>query len=398
MSKVILFYSGGLDTSVCIPMLKEDYGYEKVVTVTVDVGQPRGEIDEAEQKAKKLGALHHTVEAKKEFAEDYILPSIKANGNYQGYPLSTSIARPLIVKKAVEVGKKIGVKDYAHGCTGKGNDQFRIEFGLRALVPKAKIIAPVREKNLTRVEEIRYAQEHKIPISQTRKKIWSIDENLWGRSIEGGRLEETDFAPPEEIYAWTKGWKESPEKPRKLSLQFEEGVPIGINNRRLDRLELIESLNKIAGRQGVGRIDIMEDRILGLKVRENYECPAAVTILTAHQALEALVLTKEELRFKSIVDQQWAELAYSGLWFDPLKDDLEAFINKTQKRVSGKVSLQLYKGGVKVIGRESKWALYSKDLVSFDTRELDQRESAGIVKYHGRQAQMYRKLSAPNGS
>jgi argininosuccinate synthase len=400
-STVVLVYSGGLDTSVCIPLMREEYGFERVVTVTVDVGQPAEEIRQAEERARTLGTEHYTVDAKAEFVENYCWPAVRANGDYQGYPISTSIARPLIALKAVEVAKRVGAQAYAHGCTGKGNDQFRIEYVMRTLTPDLPIIAPMREgrrlpdgrrEPWTRSEEIDYANAHGLNIPQTKEKIWSIDENIWGRSIEGGRLEDPNYPPPEEIYQWTRSLADTPDTPRILTLGFENGVPTSLDGERLSPLELVWAVHKIAGEHGVGRIDVMEDRLLGLKVRENYECPAAVTILTAHRALEALVCTQQELKFKAIVDREWGELAYKGLWFDPFKEDLEAFINKIQERVSGAVTLRLAKGSCVVIGRESQWSLYSEDLASFDSKTFDQSESIGMVKTHGMQGRMYWSL------
>ncbi|MCC6445544.1 MAG: argininosuccinate synthase [Armatimonadetes bacterium] len=390
---VVLVYSGGLDTSVCIPMMREDYGFDHVVTVTVDVGQPAEDVQVAADKAKALGTEHYTVDAKAEFVEKHIFPAIKANGDYEGYPLSTAIARPIISLKAVEVAKRLGSVAYGHGCTGKGNDQFRIEFIMRALTPEMAIIAPMREKNLTRKEEIEYARQHGVPISQTVDKIWSIDENLWGRSIEGGRLEEPNYMPPEEIYQWTKGIADSPNEPEIVAIGFEEGVPVSLNGQAMDGVSLIQKMNTVAGNHGVGRVDIMEDRMLGLKVRENYECPAAVTLLKAHYALEALVGTAAEIKFKAMVDRQWSEMAYQGLWLDPLKEDLEAFINKIQERVTGTVTMRLFKGNAAVIGRASEFALYSEDMASFDSKTFDQQDSTGMVKIHGLQARMYASLT-----
>jgi len=391
MSKtVVLVYSGGLDTSVCIPMMREDYGFDHIVTVTVDVGLPDAELKQAEDKAKLLGTEHYTIDAKKEFVENYIFPAIKANGDYQGYPISTSIARPLISLKAVEIAHKVKGDAFCHGCTGKGNDQFRIEFVMRALMPDTPIIAPMREHTMTRSWEIEYAEKKGIPIGQSKDKIWSIDENLWGRSIEGGRLEEPDYAPPEEIFQWTKSPMDAPDTPSDIVLEFENGVPVGLNGKQMAGLELIQAVHKIAGENGVGRVDIMEDRIIGLKVRENYECPAARVIIPAHQALEALVCTMEERTFKLLVDQKWGDLAYAGLWYDPFKDDLEAFINQIQPRVTGTVNLRLFKGSCTVIGRASKYALYNEDLASFDSKTFDQSEAVGIVKTHGMQARMWR--------
>ncbi len=389
---VLLVYSGGLDTSICIPLMKEEYGYEHIVTVTVDVGQSPEDVKIAAEKAKIMGTEHYTVNAQEEFATDFCWKSLQANGEYQGYPMSTSIARPLIAKKAVEVAEKLGIQSFAHGCTGKGNDQYRIEFGIRSLMPTATIHAPVRERNMTRTWEIEYAKKNSVPIQQSLEKIWSIDENLWGRSIEGGRLEEPDFAPPEEIFQWTLSPEKADAQSLAIDVQFQDGVPIAINGQKMSAAQLVLKMNQLAGAHGVGRIDIMEDRMMGLKVRENYECPAATVFLKAHKALENLVLTRDEIRFKALIDQEWSKLAYEGLWWDPLKDDLESFIKQTQKRVSGIVKMKLYKGNLTIVGRSSNWALYSEDLASFDTTTFDQRESTGSVKNFGLQARMYHQL------
>ncbi|HLJ54136.1 MAG TPA: argininosuccinate synthase [Chthonomonadaceae bacterium] len=398
MKKVVLVYSGGLDTSVCIPLMREEYGFDHVITCTIDVGQPRADIEEAERRAESLGTEHYTLDAKELFVEHFCWPALRANGDYQGYPISTSIARPLIALKAVEKAQELGANAFGHGCTGKGNDQFRLEYIMRTLMPDAQIIAPMREgrrlpdgsrEPWTRSEEIEYANAHGLAIPQTKDKIWSIDENLWGRSVEGGRLEEPDFAPPEEIFQWTRALADCPDEPQVVRLQFENGVPVAIDGERLAPYALVVKMNAIAGTHGVGRLDIMEDRMLGLKVRENYECPAAVALLTAHRALEALVCTQGELKFKASVDREWGELAYKGLWLDPLKEDLEAFINKIQERVTGTVNLRFAKGSAVVIGRESEFALYNADLASFDSKTFNQSESLGAVKAHGMQSRQY---------
>ncbi len=390
--KVVLVYSGGLDTSICIPLMREEYGYDEVITATIDVGQPKEDIAQAEEKAKIMKTTHFTIDAKDEFAKNFCFSSLRANGEYQGYPMSTSIARPLIALKAVEVARKVGATAFAHGCTGKGNDQFRIEFGIRAHMPEALIHAPVRERNMTRSWEIEYAKTKNVPIQQSLEKIWSIDENLWGRSIEGGRLEEPNYAPPEEIFQWTKNPKMAPDHPLELTVEFKNGSPVALDGTEMGPAKLVQKLNQIAGECGIGRIDIMEDRMLGLKVRENYECPAATVLLKAHNALEALVLTREELRFKKLIDQEWSRLAYEGLWWDPLKNNLEGFIAQTAARVEGTVRLNLYKGSVQVTGRASAWALYSEQLASFDSTTFDQRESTGWVKNFGLQSRMYHQL------
>lgn len=398
MKTVVLVYSGGLDTTVCIPLMREMYGFEHVVTVTVDVGQPKEDVEDAAERAKILGTEHYTADAKAEFARDYCVPAVKANADYQGYPLSTSIARPLIAAKAAAVAQKLQRVDaFVHGCTGKGNDQFRIECMLRTLMPDVPIIAPMREHNMTRSEEIEYARARGVPIQQSTDKIWSIDENLWGRSVEGGRLEDPSFVPPEEIYRWTRSPQTAPNEPRVLTIEFENGTPVAIDGSPAEPLALIQQLNLIAGENGVGRLDLMEDRMIGLKVRENYECPAAVTLILAHRALEALVCTKEELHFKAQADRAWAELAYAGLWLDPFKESLEAFINRIQERVTGKVTLRFYKGGFHVIARESKWALYDEALASFDTKIFEQSEMSGAVKAHGIPARLYYHLKQRHG-
>lgn len=398
MKSVLLVYSGGLDTSVCIPLMREEYGYDRIVTVTVDVGQPKADLVQATEKAAILKTEHYTVDAKEEFTTQFCFKSLQANGDYEGYPISTSIARPLIGAKAVEMAKKLGVSSFAHGCTGKGNDQFRIEFAIRSLMPEAVIHAPVRERNMTRSWEIDYAQKKGVPIQQSLDKIWSVDENLWGRSIEGGRLEDPDYSPPEEIFQWTRSVEKAPTAATELTIEFENGIPVAVDGKRRTAAETVMHLNTVAGENGIGRIDIMEDRLLGLKVRENYECPAATLLLAAHKALEALVLTRDELRFKTLVDAEWSKLAYEGLWWDPLKSDLEAFITRTQTRVTGQVRLKLNKGNLKVLGRKSPWALYSEELASFDSQGFDQRESTGMVKHFGLQSRMFGLLQKKHGT
>lgn len=392
--KALVVYSGGLDTTVCIPALREE-GYDDITTVTVDVGQPEADIQSASKRAELLGTKHFVVDAKREFAEQYCVPALHFNADYFGYPLSTAIARPLIAKRAADIVHSHGPFDaIAHGCTGKGNDQFRIEYGLRQYAPGIPIRAIIRERNWTRTAEIEYAEKVGAPIEQSKTKIWSVDENLWGRSVEGGRLEEPDFAPPEEIFEWTKSPLQAPNEPLELTLEFECGAPKKVNGAALPMLELIFEMNKLAGEHGVGRIDIMEDRIIGLKVRENYECPGAVVLIAAHKALEALVCAPHERRFKSLVDAQWAELVYQGLWGDPLFDDLAAFCQSVQSRVSGVVHMKLYKGSCTITGRQSPYALYSEADASFDDSTLDQNAMTGMVQTHGMAGLLYSKLKS----
>ncbi|GBE54577.1 MAG TPA: argininosuccinate synthase [Euryarchaeota archaeon] len=384
--KVVLAYSGGLDTSVCVRILQEKYGYD-VVTVTVDVGIDRKEIEEAEAKARALGVVeHYTIDAREEFVRDYIFRAIKTNADYEGYPLSTALARPLIAKKVVEIAEKEGAEALAHGSTGKGNDQFRFEAVFRTLVPDKKIIAPVRELNLTREESIAYARKHGIPVAAKKDKPWSIDENLWGRSIEGGELENPASEPSDEIFEWTMVKRKETEY---LDIYFEEGVPQKLNGKRFEPVELIMEANKIAGEHGIGRIDMIEDRIVGFKARENYECPAASVLIEAHRALEALTLTRQELRFKAGVEQSWSELVYHGLWNEPLRFALDAFTDTTSSRVTGNVRLRLENKSFAVVSRSSPYSLYSLEAVSFEDKSMDQREVEGVLKYHSYQAGRY---------
>ncbi|MEM0302023.1 MAG: argininosuccinate synthase [Archaeoglobaceae archaeon] len=387
--KVVLAYSGGLDTTVCIFLLREKYGFDEVITTTVDIGLPESELRRAEERGKKYADKHYTVDAKKEFIEA-IYRLIKANGDYEGYVLGTAIARPIIAEKVAEIALKEKADAVAHGCTGKGNDQLRFENVFRQY--NFKVIAPVRELNLTREWEIDYAKQHGIEVPATKEKPFSVDENLWSRSIEGGKLEDPTFVPPEDIYEWTKSPEKAQEKPEIIKIDFEKGIPVAVNDKRLDGFELVKLLNEIGGKHGVGRTDMIEDRVLGLKARENYEHPAATILITAHKDLEKLVLSRRELKFKKIVEEEWAELVYYGLTNEPLFEALNAFIDKTQERVTGWVKLRLYKGSVMPIARYSEFALYSEELVSFDTRAIDQRLAEGFVVFHGLQGRMYQRL------
>jgi len=388
----VLAYSGGLDTSCCLKLLEDKYDY-KVISVAVDVGQPEEDLIEPEEKAKKFGVLkHYTIDAKEEFAKDYIFRAIKANALYEGYPLSTALARPLIAIKIAELAEEVGASAISHGCTGKGNDQFRFESVMRAKTPDIEIVAPIRDLNLTRTEEIAYAKEKGIPVPVDLEKPFSIDENLWGRSIEGGLLENPMNETPKECFAWTVDPTDAQDKEEYVEIEFAEGVPVAINGDSLAPVSLIRKANEIAGRNGVGRVDIVEDRVLGLKSRENYECPGAMLLITAHKALEQLVLTREEIVFKEMVDSKYADLIYKGLWHEPLRHDLDAFVDKTQTRMNGKVIAKLYKGSMRIVGRESKDAIYNEEMVSFENKEMDQREIVGMVKFHGLQAAIYEGL------
>jgi argininosuccinate synthase len=393
---IVLAYSGGLDTSICIPLLKERYDYDRVVTVAVHVGQRDEEIDVATKKGRKLADRHYTIDARKKFVHEHIFPSIKANGSYEGYPMGTSLARPLIAEEVVKIAHKERATAIGHGCTGKGNDQLRFDVIIRGA--GLEVVAPIRELNLTRDWEIEYARQHKIPVPVKKDKPWSMDENCWSRSIEGGMLEDPAYHPPEEIYLWTVPAQQAPDTPEKLGIAFKNGIPVALNGRNLPGYELIQELNKRAGKHGIGRNDMIEDRILGLKARENYEHPAATVILMAHRDLEALVLTRQELAFKRMVDDKWSELAYKGLVYEPLYAALNAFINTTQERVNGSVDLELYKGNVRVLGRSSPDALYSNDLVSFDSSAIDQCHAIGVSHYFGLQARLAQGLKKQKSS
>jgi argininosuccinate synthase len=389
--KVVLAYSGGLDTSVCVRYLQTPHKLD-VITVTVDCGQD-DDFKEIEKKAKAIGAIKHVyIDAREEFARDYVIPSIKANGLYQGkYPLATALARPLIAAKAVEVANREGATSIAHGCTGKGNDQIRFDVTMRALNPKLKVIAPIRDMNLTRDVEMKFAKEQNIPISAEAKK-YSIDLNLWGRAVEGGNIEDADFEPPEEAFQFINFQND---KAGYVEIEFEQGVPVAADGKRMPLIDLIQYVNDKAGAHGVGIVDHIEDRVVGIKSREVYEAPAAVTIIEAHKDLEKMVLTKHELTFKRMVDDQWSWLAYSGLWQDPLRNDLDKFIDATQVRVSGKVKLKMQKGSLRVVGRESKYSLYKNDLATYAAGStFDQSLAKGFVELWGLQSIIANSVAA----
>lgn len=408
MTKVALAFSGGLDTTVCVPLLEEEYGYDEVIGVTVDVGQPAEEFEEAAETAEALDLDHHVVDAKEAFAEQ-CLDAVTANATYQGYPLGTALARPVIAEAILEVALEEGCDGVAHGCTGKGNDQLRFEAVWRD--SDLEVIAPVRELGLTREWEVAYAAEKDLPVEGGNEGVWSIDTNLWSRSVEGGDLEDPGYVPPEDIYEWTEtpGGKDA----EVVEITFEQGYPVAVDTveeastsnqnalhaddgEELPPVALIEHLNDLAGSHGVGRTDLMEDRMLGLKVRENYEHPAATTLLTAHAALEELVLTKEERSFKTLVDDQWAEKAYEGLLAAPLVDALNGFIGTTQKKVTGTVAVKLQGGQARAVGRESPYAVYSEEAASFNTETvqgIEQEDATGVAKYHGFQSRLANEVA-----
>jgi argininosuccinate synthase len=379
-TKVALAFSGGLDTTVCVPLLEEEYGYDEVIGVTVDVGQPAAEFDEARETAEALDLDHHVVDARDEFA-DLCFDAVRANADYQGYPLGTALARPVIAKEILRVAEEEGCDGLAHGATGKGNDQLRFEVVWRA--SDKEVVAPIREMGLTREWEMDYAAERDLPVEGGNEGVWSIDTNLWSRSIEGGNLEQPEYVPPEDIYEWTEAPSGETEE---VEIAFEAGRPVAVDGEEMAPIDLIEHLNERAGRYGVGRTDMMEDRMLGLKVRENYEHPAATVLLNAHEALEGLVHTKQERRFKQQVDAEWAEQGYQGLVDAPLMRALEGFIDATQEAVTGTVTVRFEGGQARPVGRESEYAVYSESAASFNTESvgaIEQDDATGVAKYHG---------------
>jgi argininosuccinate synthase len=392
VGRVLLLYSGGLDTSVMLRWIQERYEAE-VVTLTVNLGQPGEDYAVIEGKARQIGAVEcHVVDAREEFATEYIAPAIKANALYGGgYPLFTALGRPLIAKLAVEYARRSGCDTIAHGCTGKGNDQVRIEATIATLAPELKVIAPVRSWAMGREEEVAYAREHGIPVKGgTEVAPYSIDDNLWGRSSEGRWIEDLDKAPEEDVFQLVTLPRNAPDEPQRLELEFVDGLPVALDGERLGLVELIERVGEIGARHGVGIIDHIEDRIVGLKVRDIYEAPAAAIILPAHQELEKLVCTIHQNQFKGELDRQWAYLVYAGLWWEPLRSDLDAYMDAVNAQVSGTIGIELYKGTARIITRASPNALYDRSLASFSESGglFSQTASAGFIELWSLQSRM----------
>ncbi|RLL42739.1 argininosuccinate synthase [Oceanobacillus piezotolerans] len=382
--KIVLAYSGGLDTSVAIKWLQDKYNYD-VIAVALDVGEGK-DLEFVKKKAIDVGAIKsYVVDAKNLFAEDYVLPALKANLLYEGkYPLISALSRPLIAKILVDIAEKEGAVAVAHGCTGKGNDQVRFDVSFTALNPKLEIVAPVREWAMSREEEIAYAQENGIPIPIDLDNPFSIDQNLWGRSNECGVLEDPWVEAPKEAYELTVDPIDAPNEPQTIQITFDQGKPVSIDGKALPLDELILELNQIAGKHGVGRIDHVENRLVGIKSREIYEAPAGLTLIAAHQELEALTLPREVAEFKPIVEQKFAQAVYYGQWYSPLTEALQAFIEKTQEFVSGTVKVKLYKGHAQVVGRESAHSLYDFDLATYNKDDAFDHEAAlGFIKLWG---------------
>ena len=382
--KVILAYSGGLDTSVAVKWLQEKYDL-KVITLTVDIGNVP-DLEATRQKALKAGAIKALViDAKESFVKSYVFPALQADAIYEGqYPLSTALGRPLIVRLLVEAARKEKATVIAHGCTAKGNDQVRIDVGVAALAPELKIIAPARVWKMTREQTIKYAQAHNIPVPVTRASPYSIDENLWGRGIECGVLEDTWNEPPEDVFLWTRPPEKTPARPAYLEIGFERGTPVSLNGRKTEPVPLVQKVHELAGRHGIGRIDHVENRLVGIKSREVYEAPAAAVLLKAHLALEDLVLTKDQLRFKTKVASEYADLVYNGLWFSGMRQDLAAYVESTQRYVTGAIRVKLFRGNCQVVGRKSPYSLYDYSLATYDKGDIfDHSASPGFIHIWG---------------
>jgi argininosuccinate synthase len=382
--KVVLAYSGGLDTSVAIRWLKEERGYD-VVALTVDVGLDRDR-ETLQSRALAAGASRFLWrDARRTFLQDYAFRALQAGAVYQGhYPLATALSRPLIAKLLVEVAREEGATAVAHGCTGKGNDQVRFDVSVQALAPDLRIVAPLREWDMDRQREIEYAARHNIPVPVTRESPYSVDANLWGRSVESGPLEDPWQEPPEEAFEWTRPLERTPDRPAYVEITFQEGVPVALDGRELGPVELVQSLNSLAGEHGVGRIDMLEDRLVGIKSREVYEAPAAITLLAAHEALEQMTLSREQRRFKARVSQEYAELVYYGLWFSQHRLDLDAYVRSTQRHVSGTVRVKLLKGQATVVGRRAPRSLYDFSLATYEAGDrFDHRAAPGFIHIWG---------------
>ncbi len=383
--KVVLAYSGGVDTSVCIPYLINEWGVKEVITLAADLGQGE-ELKPIQEKALICGAVESLVEDVTEtFVKNYAFPAIQANTLYENrYPLSTALARPLIAKLLVGAAEKYGADAVAHGCTGKGNDQVRFDVGIMALNPNIKVLAPAREWGMSREETIAYGEKFGIKSPVKKSSPYSIDRNLLGRSIEAGPLEDPMTEPPEEVFAMTKAIKDTPNEPEYVEIGFEKGIPISINGNHLEPVALISQLNEIVGNHGVGRIDMIENRVVGIKSREIYETPALLVLIQAHRDLESLTLTGDVTRYKRGIEQTYSELIYQGLWYGPLKQALDGFIQQTQQTVSGTVRIKLFKGNAIIVGRKSDNSIYTPDLATYGADDqFDHKAAEGFIYIWG---------------
>ncbi|MFF3021051.1 argininosuccinate synthase [Gottfriedia sp. NPDC057948] len=395
--KIVLAYSGGLDTSVCIKWLQEKYNYD-VIALCLDLGEGK-DVEAVRQKALNLGAIKsYMINVKDLFANEYIVPALKANALYEGkYPLSSALSRPLIAKLLVDVAKQEGAVAVAHGCTGKGNDQVRFEVSVMALNPNLKVVAPVREWGMTRDEEIQYAHENGVPIPVDLDNPFSIDANIWGRACEAGVLENPWNEAPEEAFDWTNAIENTPNVPEYIEIEFSKGVPVSLNGQPIELVQLIEQLNGIGGKHGVGRIDHIENRLVGIKSREVYENPAALILINAHKELEFLTLPREVTNFKVSIEQQFSKMLYDGLWYSPLMGALDAFVNTTQETVSGIVRVKLFKGNHTVVGRKSETSLYNEELATYSKGDLfDHNAAVGFIKLWGLPTKVYSEVTQKN--
>lgn len=394
-NKVVLAYSGGVDTSVCIPYLKHEWGVNEVITLAADLGQG-DELGPIQAKALKSGAVESLVaDATAEFVTDYAFKAIKANALYENrYPLSTALARPLIAKLLVEAAEKYGADAVAHGCTAKGNDQVRFDLGILALNPTLKVLAPAREWNMSREQTIAYGERYGLDSPVKKSSPFSIDRNLLGRSIEAGPLEDPMTEPPEEIYLMTKAIADTPDTPEYVEIGFEKGIPVSLNGQTLDPVTLISQLNDLVGKHGVGRIDMIENRVVGIKSREIYEAPALLVLIDAHRDLESLTLTADVTHYKKGVEETYSHLIYRGLWYSPLKEALDALIDKTQERVTGMVRIKLFKGNAKIVGRQSDYSIYSPHLSTYgEDDRFDHKAAEGFIYIWGLPTRVWAEIN-----
>jgi argininosuccinate synthase len=394
--KVVLAYSGGVDTSVCIPYLMHEWGVESVVTLAVDLGQGQ-ELEAIQAKALQAGAVQSLVQdAILPLISDYAFPAIQANALYEHrYPLSTALARPLIAKLLVQVAEEVGADAVAHGCTGKGNDQVRFDLAIAALNPHLKVLAPAREWGMSREETIAYGEKYGIPVPVKKSSPYSIDLNILGRSAEAGELEDANREPPEEVYALTRAIAETPDQPTYVEIEFEQGVPVGLEGQRLDPKRLLERLNQLAGENGVGRIDMIENRLVGIKSREIYECPALITLILAHRELESLTLPREVAHYKLGIETTYSQLVYNGLWYSPLRQALDGFVRATQDHVTGTVRMKLYKGQAVCVGRQSPYSLYDAALATYGQEDaFDHRAAEGFIYVWGLHTRTWSRLQS----
>ena len=380
--KIVLAYSGGLDTTVAVPWLQEKYDAD-IITLTIDLGMV--DLESIRQRALSIGAVEAlTVDGRDTLVNEFLFPSLQAGTVYEGqYPLATALGRPLIARYLVEAAKEYGAYAIAHGCTGKGNDQVRLEVGISSLGPDIEVIAPIRDWGMSRDDEIEYGQARNLPINANRSRF-STDENLWGRSVEAGELEDPWLEPPEDAYGWTNPVAATPDDPTYVEVHFERGVPTAVDGENMAGTDLIDHLNSLAGSHGIGRIDHVENRLVGIKSREIYECPAATLLHTAHTALEAMTLTKDQARTKARIALEYADVVYNGLWFTAHRADLNAYVQSTQRFVTGDIKVRLYKGSATVVGRQAPKALYNHGLATYDrSDEFDHGSAEGFIKIYG---------------